>query len=59
MIGQHLLQIGKKNVDDETEQFATMYWKCVAGYVKPWTELSTSQITKVDLREKYIVTQGV
>ena len=51
--------IGKKNVDDETEWFATMYWKCVADYVKPWTELSTSQIAKVDLREKYIVTQGV
>lgn len=51
--------IGKKDVDDEAEQFATMYWKCVAVYVKPWTELSASQITKVDLREKYIVTQGV
>lgn len=51
--------IGKKKVDDETERFATMYWKCVASYVKPWFELSTSQITKLDLREKYIVTQGV
>lgn len=51
--------IGKKKVDDETERFATMYWKCVSGYVKPWAELSTSQITKLDLREKYIVTQGV
>ncbi len=51
--------VGKKNVDDEMEQFATRYWKCVADYVEPWTELSTYQITKVDLREKYIVTQGV
>ena len=51
--------IGKKKVDDETERFATMYWKYVSGYVKPWAELSTSQITKLDLREKYIVTQGV
>ncbi|MBP3195814.1 MAG: DNA sulfur modification protein DndB [Butyrivibrio sp.] len=51
--------IGKKKVDDETEQFVTMYWECIAGYVKPWIELSKTQITKVDLREKYIVTQGV
>lgn len=51
--------IGGKNVSDETEQFATKYWKCIAGHVKPWKELCDSQISKVDLREKYIVTQGV
>jgi len=51
--------VGKKSVTDETEQFATVYWKCVADYVKPWAELSASQISKVELREKYIVTQGV
>ena len=51
--------LGKKNVDDETEKYVTKYWKCIASYVKPWIELSTFQITKVDLREKYIVTQGV
>ena len=51
--------IGGKDVKDGTEKFVTEYWKCVADHVKPWKELQSSEISKIDLREKYIVTQGV
>lgn len=51
--------IGGKDVKSDAEKFATEYWKCVAEYVKPWRELQSSEISKIDLREKYIVTQGV
>lgn len=35
------------------------YWKTVAENVVQWVELSKREISKVDLRENYIVTQGV
>lgn len=50
---------GNKTVDEVAERFAISYWRCVAENVKPWQELRGSQISKIDLREKYIVTQGV
>ena len=50
---------GKNNINDETKQVAVNYWRCVVEHIKPWRELSLSEISKVELREKYIVTQGV
>ncbi len=51
--------IGGNDVKADAEKFVVGYWKCVADHVKPWRELVSSEISKIDLREKYIVTQGV
>jgi len=39
--------------------FLRKYWQCVASNIVQWSELTKRQISKVDLRENYIVTQGV
>lgn len=42
-----------------TEQFLLEYWTEVSSHILPWKELDNHQISKIDLREKYIITQGV
>lgn len=44
---------------DKIENFLLLYWKTVSIYMEPWNELEKRIITKVDLREQYIVTQSV
>lgn len=51
--------IGNKGLEAGTEEFVVSYWNSVVKYIKPWNELCLSQLSKKDLREKYIVTQGV
>lgn len=51
--------LGNRDLDKETEDFIIEYWNGIVSHVKPWVELSRSEISKVELREKYIVTQGV
>lgn len=43
----------------EAEEFLLRYWKAVCQNIIPWKELSSRDISKVDLREHYIVTQSV
>lgn len=46
-------------VAPELEVFLDKYWVCVARHILPWKELVTKEISKIDLRENYIVTQSV
>lgn len=41
------------------ESFITEYWSLVAKHMCPWNELMRHEVSKVDLREKYIATQNV
>ena len=46
-------------ITSEIEEFLLRYWKLVCQNVLPWKDLSNRDISKVDLRENYIVTQSV
>jgi len=39
--------------------FLLQYWSCVCQNILPWKDLYNHNISKVDLRENYIVTQAV
>lgn len=43
----------------ETEAFLKDFWTLVTQNIPQWTEMERKEISKVDLREKYIVTQAV
>lgn len=45
--------------DETTEEFLKRYWFTVAQHVVPWTELTNKELSKVDLREQYIITQAI
>lgn len=47
-----------KRIEDQ-EAFLIKYWSLVSEHVLPWRELINKEISKVDLREKYIVTQAI
>ena len=51
--------IQRSIIDDACEKFLTEFWTCVADNLVQWNELTKRQITKVDLRENYIITQSV
>ncbi len=46
-------------VDDKATKFLCEFWKNIAENIEPWNELEERIISKKDLRENYIVTQGV
>jgi DNA sulfur modification protein DndB len=46
-------------VTPEVESFLYKFWNCICKNILPWQDLSNHQISKVDLRENYIVTQAV
>ena len=48
-----------KEIGEDAERFVVNYWRCIVKYMRPWNELCLSELSKKDLREKYIVTQGV
>lgn len=52
---------GTRNVDNEDRaiRFLEKYWKLVVQNMAQWNELQNKEISKVDLRENYIATQGV
>lgn len=45
--------------DADAEQFLMEFWRLVSQNISQWSELERKEISKVDLREKYIATQGV
>lgn len=51
--------LGGTEITNETEQFLCEYWNLIADNVVQWNELMKHEISKVDLRENYIITQGV
>ena len=46
-------------ITSEIEEFLLRYWELVCQNILPWKDLSNRDISKVDLRENYIVTQSV
>ena len=50
--------VSKAKIADE-EAFLKKYWSIVTQHIVPWTELTKKEISKVDLREKYIITQAI
>lgn len=51
--------VGGSNLPDGVEDFLVRFWNCVANNIVQWNELKNKEISKVDLRENYIITQGV
>lgn len=47
------------DISDTAEHFLVSFWTCVSKNIIQWNELVKKEISKVDLRENYIVTQGV
>ena len=50
--------VGRSQGDD-SEDFLLKYWTSVVNHMKQWQELQNREITKVDLRENFIVTQSI
>lgn len=46
-------------ITKEVEAFLLQYWSSVCQNILPWKELYNHEISKVDLRENYIVAQAV
>lgn len=45
--------------DEMMQKFLINFWNCVAENIVQWSELDKKEISKIDLRENYIVTQSV
>ena len=41
------------------EDFLIKYWSNVSNHILPWAEVERREISKVDLREQYVVTQAI
>ena len=50
--------IGRSDAND-CEAFLYEYWSLIARYMKPWQDLQQRELSKVELREKYIASQNV
>lgn len=48
-----------KQVNKEIQDFLLKFWKISTKNVVQWNELQNKEISKVDLRENYIVTQAI
>lgn len=53
------LILGTSRPEEKAQEFLYSYWSNVAVHMIPWQELERREISKVDLREKYIATQNV
>lgn len=51
--------IGNCKEYSAAEKFLKMFWEEVAKNIIEWNELENKKISKVDLRESYLITQGV
>ena len=50
--------VGRKNPED-AEKFLKQFWSIVVEHMVQWKELEDREISKVELRENYIVTQSI
>ena len=44
---------------EETELFLKEYWSAVVENIIPWQEVTNKELSKVDLREQFVVTQAI
>lgn len=49
----------KKKVKESDEEFLIRFWGCVTENIVLWHDLVNREITKSDLREKYVVNQSI
>lgn len=49
----------KKKVTEMDEKFLISYWECVVDNIHLWRDLVNREITKSELREKYVVSQVI
>lgn len=47
------------SLGDSSETFLKGYWTAITENITPWKELINKEISKVDLREQYIITQAI
>ena len=47
------------SIDASAENFLQEYWSLISENITPWKELMEKSISKVDLREQYIITQVI
>lgn len=45
--------------NESAEAFLKKYWAAVTRHIMPWNELVNKELSKVDLREQYIITQAI
>lgn len=48
-----------RNLRKDSERFLVGFWTAVVENMRQWQELQNREITKVDLRENFIVTQSI
>ena len=51
--------VGRHSLTDEVKEFIQVFWQEVTDHMVQWNELQRKEITKVDLRENYLSTQGI
>lgn len=51
--------LSKVGINEDTVKFLTAFWQTVADNIIQWHELENREISKIDLRENYIITQAV
>ncbi|MSS58439.1 DNA sulfur modification protein DndB [Erysipelotrichaceae bacterium Oil+RF-744-GAM-WT-6] len=51
--------LGKKDAAPADELFLKRFWSLVVEHMPQWQEIMKKEVSKVEIREKYIVTQGV
>ena len=47
------------SLDASAEEFLQDFWSLITDNITPWKELMEKSISKVDLREQYIITQAI
>lgn len=55
---KHILSGSSNNFDDK-QAFAFRFWLTVSKNMREWNEMDRGELSKKDLRENYIITQGV
>ena len=50
---------GKKDLIEKDEKFLQRFWELVTENMTPWNDIENKEISKKELRENYIATQGV
>ena len=56
---RNILPSGEVKNRKTDELFLKKYWSVISKNMVPWNELQTKQLSKIDLRENYIATQGI
>lgn len=51
--------VRSRHMDEELTDSVIQYWKTVVSFMRPWNDLESRQLSKIDLRENYVAIQGV